>query len=418
MKIYDSKFLQKLLTTPNQAHLHKLLDEYELNKENLLYLALCSAVGAYFDILHESDYTGSLQNGIGNYGISSWMKNHLSTEEYQEFDNTNDLLGNFLFSNSYIDWWDIDAYRWDEPGKLEEQVWFNEDDLRGVLLLLPQVLPLIITNDLMFTMLQLSLTSFVEEGVLDIPGKPQAENVPEVVEALQLEVLYILAEVLMLRENTRLTGIELFMTYHLRATNGKPELVKQHWAELRKYGLSPLVNEVVAFYIFKEGKPEIALDIWTEAEGNYQANKDKGVQWTWIDAEQVLFRQLTEKVADHLPYLLQFAQIFAERHPTLFYFKTFWATHQPDALKRELLLNIFDDLPKDMYFTAYYTLERTQDTIKGYRNELLGYHIEATIALKPDAVRCRQLLKLLDVYKEIGGYLNKNLRKWEKKNRK
>ena len=387
---------QLLAVSPEQAL--QLLNTYQINDEFIYQLSLYKVATEYYhDLLGDNypelaQHNQAFDNKLSQHQLLAWAEANLSAARLQKITQISQTLEDLLFNDSYHDWWDVEAYCWDQTGKFEQYGWFDAVELQTLLDILPQLCSFIEDNDLMFTLLQINMSNFLEDSILDLPKRKDTASISTNTELLQLRVIEQLGRILITRSSAHLLGIELLLVCHLRLPDGNPTLIKHYWQVLSEQGRCPCYLEVVGFYLFQEQNADFALSTWLDIETTFMANKTSGIQWTWLEAEEALFNELTKQSTTFdESQLLIFVQKLLARCPHMIYFKAFWAKHQPYPQQRAILLDMLNSLPQDVYFTSSYGIIRSKDVIRSYRYTLQEEHLQAVMALNPDDLQQKQL---------------------------
>lgn len=387
---------QLLAVSPEQAL--QLLNTYPINDGLIYQLSLYKvATEYYYDLLDDhypelAQYNQALDNKLSQHQLLAWVQANLSAARLQKMTAISQTLEELLFNDSYHDWWDVEAYCWDQTGKFEQYGWFDAVELQHLLDILPQLRLFIEDNDLVFTLLQINMSNFLEDGILDLPKRKDTMSISPNTELLQLRVIEQLGQVFITRSYAHLLGIELLLVCHLRLPDGNPTLIKKYWQVLSDQDRCPFYLETVRFYLFQEQNTDFALNTWLDIETTFMANKTPGILWTWLEAEEALFNELTKKSPTFdESQLLIFVQKLLEKCTHMIYFKAFWAKHQPYPQRRAILLEMLKNLPQDVYFTSYYSIIRSKDVIRSYRYTLQEEHLQAVMALNPDDLQQKQL---------------------------
>jgi hypothetical protein len=390
---------QLLAVSPEQAL--QLLNTYPTKDELIYQLSLYKVATEYYHELLDdhypelAQYNQAFENKLNQQQLLSWAEANLPAAKRQKMMQISQTLEELLFNDSCHDWWDVEAYGWDQTGKFEQYGWFDDVEMQRLLDILPQLRPFIADNDLVFTLLQINMSNFLEDCILDLPKRKDTASVSPNTELLQLRVIEQLGQILTTRSSAHLLGIELLLVCHLRLPNGNPKLIKKYWQILSEQGRCPCYLEVVRFYLFHDQNADFALNTWLNIETTFMANKASGIQWTWLEAEEALFHELTKQSPTFdESQLLIFVQKLLEKYPHMIYFKAFWAKHQPYPQQQAILLEVLNNLPQDVYFTSSYGIIRSKDVIRSYRHILQEEHLQAVMALNPDDLQQKQLKDL------------------------
>lgn len=386
-----SKDLLSQLLAVSAEQALQLLNTHAIDDGAIYQLSLYKVVVEYYhDLVNDHypelvQYNQAFDNKLNQHQLLAWAQANLSATRLQKMMQISQTLKELLFNDSYHDWWDVEAYHWDQTGKFEQYGWFDTAELQTLLDTLPQLRFFIESNDLVFTLLQINMSNFLEYSILDLPKRKDTASISPDTALLQLRVIEQLGQILITRSSAHLLGIELLLVCHLRLPDGNPALIKQYWQVLSNQGRCLCYLEVIRFYLFHEQNADFALNTWLDIETTFMANKIPDIQWTWLEAEEALFNELTQKSPTFDEnQLLIFVQKLLERCPYMIYFKAFWAKHQPYPQQRAILLEMLDSLPQYVYFTSSYSIIRSKDVIRSYRDTLQEEHLQAVMALNSE----------------------------------